>query len=155
MSPSATGVGFGAPASGQTHPAVFIIGTVAGQYGFYRSDDGAGASWTRINDDSHQFGSLQGNYIGGDETHFGRVFLTTGGRGYIYGDRESEDQAGDLADQFLDVAVLEQGLGGAVRGGLIMARPTSSVVMADFPDTSLTIGKSGCDRVEDAIEARA
>ena len=83
---SATGVGFGAPASGQTHPAVFIIGTVAGQYGFYRSDDGAGASWTRINDDRNQFGSLQGNYIGGDETHFGRVFLTTGGRGYIYGD---------------------------------------------------------------------
>ena len=83
---SATGVGFGAPASGQTHPAVFIIGTVSGQYGFYRSDDGAGASWTRMNDDAHQFGSLQGNYIGGDETHFGRVFLTTGGRGYIYGD---------------------------------------------------------------------
>jgi hypothetical protein len=83
---SATGVGFGAPASGQTHPAVFIIGTVAGQYGFFRSDDGAGANWTRINDDSHQFGGLQGNYIGGDETHFGRVFLTTGGRGYIYGD---------------------------------------------------------------------
>jgi xyloglucan-specific exo-beta-1,4-glucanase len=83
---SATGVGFGAPASGQTHPAVFIIGTVAGQYGFFRSDDGAGANWTRINDDSHQFGGLQGNFIGGDETHFGRVFLTTGGRGYIYGD---------------------------------------------------------------------
>jgi hypothetical protein len=83
---SATGVGFGAPATGQTHPAVFIIGTVAGQYGFFRSDDGAGASWTRINDDNHQFGSLQGNYLGGDETHFGRVFLTTGGRGYIYGD---------------------------------------------------------------------
>jgi hypothetical protein len=29
---------------------------------------------------------LQGNYIGGDEIHVGRVFLTTGGRGYVYGD---------------------------------------------------------------------
>jgi hypothetical protein len=81
-----TGIGFGAPASGQTHAALFAIGTVSGQYGFYRSDDGAGSSWTRMNDDAHQFGSLQGNYIGGDETHIGRVFLTTGGRGYIYGD---------------------------------------------------------------------
>jgi hypothetical protein len=80
------GVGFGAPATGTTHPALFAIGTVGSQYGFWRSDDGAGASWTRINDDQHQFGGLQGNYIGGDETHFGRVFLTTGGRGYIYGE---------------------------------------------------------------------
>ncbi len=81
-----TGVGFGAPATGMTHPALFAVGTVGTQYGFWRSDDGAGASWTRMNDDEHQFGGLQGSYIGGDETHFGRVFLTTGGRGYIYGD---------------------------------------------------------------------
>jgi hypothetical protein len=83
---SVTGIGFGAAASGQTHPALFAIGSVGGQYGFWRSDDGAGTSWTRMNDDAHQFGGLQGNYIGGDETNFGRVFLTTGGRGYVYGD---------------------------------------------------------------------
>ncbi len=82
---SVTGVGFGMAAAGQSHPAVFIIGTVGGQYGFFRSDDGAGASWTRINDDAHQYGWLQGNYIGGDENVFGRVYLTTGGRGIIYG----------------------------------------------------------------------
>jgi hypothetical protein len=69
-----------------THPALFAVGTVGNQYGFWRSDDGTGASWTRMNDDNHQFGGLQGSYIGGDETHVGRVFLTTGGRGYIYGD---------------------------------------------------------------------
>jgi hypothetical protein len=80
------GIGFGAPATGMTHPALFAIGTVGSQYGFWRSDDGAGANWTRINDDQHQFGGLQGSYIGGDEAHFGRVFLTTGGRGYIYGE---------------------------------------------------------------------
>ena len=60
--------------------------TVGGQYGFYRSDDGAGASWMRLNDAQHQFGSLQGNYVAGDEAVFGRLYLTTGGRGYIYGD---------------------------------------------------------------------
>jgi hypothetical protein len=83
---AASGVGFGMAASGQTHPAVFLIGTVSGQYGFFRSDDGTGASWTRINDDAHQYGNLQGNYVAGDEGIFGRVYLTTGGRGYVYGD---------------------------------------------------------------------
>lgn len=83
---SVYGVGFGMAASGQSHPAVFIIGTVSGQYGFFRSDDGAGATWTRVNDDSHQYGYLQNNYIAGDENVYGRVYLTTGGRGYIYGD---------------------------------------------------------------------
>jgi hypothetical protein len=78
-----TGVGFGKAATGQSHPAVFIIGSVGGQYGFYRSDD-AGATWTRINDNAHQFGSLQGNYIAGDEDIYGRAYLTTGGRGYQY-----------------------------------------------------------------------
>jgi len=83
---SVAGIGFGAPATGMTHPALFAIGTVGSQYGFWRSDDGTGLNWTRMNDDQHQFGGLQGSYIGGDETHFGRVFLTTGGRGYVYGD---------------------------------------------------------------------
>lgn len=83
---NAWGVGFGKAAPGQSHPAVYIIGTVAGQYGFFRCDDGVGTSWSRINDDQHQFGWLQGNYIGGDENVYGRAFLTTAGRGYVYGD---------------------------------------------------------------------
>lgn len=82
----ANGVGFGMAAPGGTHPAVFIIGTVAGQYGFFRSDDGAGAAWTRFNDDAHQFGTLQGNFIAGDQNAYGRAYLTTGGRGYVYYD---------------------------------------------------------------------
>jgi hypothetical protein len=82
----AYGVGFGMAATGQTHPAVFLIGTVNGQYGFFRSDDGVGTTWTRINDDAHQFGWLQGDFVGGDEGVFGRVYLTTAGRGYIYAD---------------------------------------------------------------------
>jgi hypothetical protein len=83
---AASGVGFGMAAPGSSHPAVFIIGTVAGQYGFFRSDDGAGATWTRFNDDAHQFGGLQGNFIAGDQGVYGRAYLTTGGRGYVYYD---------------------------------------------------------------------
>lgn len=83
---SAAGVGFGKAAPGQTHPATFIIGTVAGQYGFFRSDDGLGAAWTQFNDPQHQFGWLQGNYIAGDENVYARAYLTTSGRGYVYYD---------------------------------------------------------------------
>jgi hypothetical protein len=82
----ANGVGFGMAAPGSSHPAVFLIGTVAAQYGFFRSDDGAGATWTRFNDDTHQFGALQGNFIAGDANVYGRAYLTTGGRGYVYYD---------------------------------------------------------------------
>jgi hypothetical protein len=81
---SVTAVGFGMAASGQSHPTVFIIGTVGGQYGFFRSDDGGGASWFRVNDNAHQFGWMQ-NYIAGDENVYGRVYLATGARGYVYG----------------------------------------------------------------------
>ena len=83
---AAWGVGFGMAAPAQTHPATYIVGTVGGVYGFYRSDDGIGTAWTRINDSQHQYGWLQGNYIGGDEGIYGRCYLTSAGRGYIYGD---------------------------------------------------------------------
>jgi hypothetical protein len=81
---SAYGVGFGKAATGQTHPATYVIGTVGGQYGFFRSDDGIGTSWVRINDDEHQYGWV--SYIGGDENTYGRAFVATGGRGYVYRD---------------------------------------------------------------------
>lgn len=83
---SANGVGFGQAAPGETHPATFLIGTVGGQYGFFRSDDGLGAGWTRFNDPQHQYGWLQGNYIAGDENVYARAYLTTSGRGYLYYD---------------------------------------------------------------------
>jgi hypothetical protein len=78
------GVGFGKAASGETHPAVFLSGTVNGTYGFYRSDDGAGVTWTRINDDSHQFGGA--GWVEGDELIYGRCYVGAGARGILYGD---------------------------------------------------------------------
>jgi len=52
-------------------------------YGVFRSTD-EGASWLRINDDAHEFGSP--DYCAGDETVFGRVYLSPHGRGILYGD---------------------------------------------------------------------
>jgi hypothetical protein len=82
---SAGNVGFGKAAPGQTHPAVFVIGTVDGTHGVFRSDN-AGGSWVRINDDQHQYGNA-GDALTGDPRVYGRVYLGTNGRGILVADR--------------------------------------------------------------------
>jgi photosystem II stability/assembly factor-like uncharacterized protein len=64
---------------------VFIWGAVGGKRGLYRSTD-AGASWIRVNDDAHQFGG-PGNaqFVVGDMNTEGRVYMSTVGRGIVYG----------------------------------------------------------------------
>jgi photosystem II stability/assembly factor-like uncharacterized protein len=79
----ADSLGFGKAAPGKKFPALFLAGKVGNLQAIFRSDD-AGASWARINDDQHQFGSI-GQVIG-DPRIYGRVYFATGGRGVIYGD---------------------------------------------------------------------
>ncbi len=80
---SAPLVGFGMAASDASYPAIYVVGTVNGVYGIFCSID-EGNTWTRINDDSHQFGQLDA--ISGDPLIYGRVYLGTSGRGIVYGD---------------------------------------------------------------------
>ena len=61
--------GFGKAKSGNDYPAIYLIGVVNGQYGFFRSDDAAN-SWVRINDDVHQYGLVL--HICGDMQEYGR-----------------------------------------------------------------------------------
>ncbi|MFG6432814.1 WD40/YVTN/BNR-like repeat-containing protein [Roseateles sp. LYH14W] len=75
--------GFGRAAPGAKEPALYLVGTVAGKHGVYRSTDGA-ASWRRINDDAHQWGLIL--HVSGDPKVFGRVYVGTHGRGVQYGD---------------------------------------------------------------------
>jgi len=75
--------GFGRAAPHTKTPALYLVGTVDGQRGFFRSTDG-GASWVRINDDQHQWGLVL--QITGDPKKFGRVYVGTHGRGTFYGD---------------------------------------------------------------------
>ena len=84
---SGINVAFGKAAPGQSHLAVFLVGTVDGVTGVFRSDDN-GTSWVRINDDAHQYGNA-GDALAGDPRVFGRVYLGTNGRGILYADRNT------------------------------------------------------------------
>ena len=75
--------GFGKAAPGKTYPALYMVGTVLGQRGIFRSIDAA-RTWTRINDDQHQWGLVL--QIAGDPRIYGRVYVGTHGRGVFYGD---------------------------------------------------------------------
>ncbi|KAA2266620.1 carbohydrate-binding protein [Solihabitans fulvus] len=82
----ASAVGFGKAAPGASYPAGYLVGTVNGVTGVFRSVNG-GATWVRINDDRHQYGGAGGSgAITGDPAVFGRVYLGTNGRGVVYGD---------------------------------------------------------------------
>ncbi len=78
----AYGVGYGMAASGQSYPTLFISARINNVYGVYRSTDG-GNSWTRINDDKHQYNLV--DYVAGDPRVFGRVYIQAGGRGAVVG----------------------------------------------------------------------
>ena len=93
-------LGFGAAATGQTYPAIYMVGQLASDTnctaasntaaGFtmateciYRSTDD-GNTFIRINDYAHQYSNA--SYIVGDPRVFGRFYLGTPGRGIIEGD---------------------------------------------------------------------
>ncbi len=78
-------VGFGKAAPGASYEALYIYGTVGGVVGIYRSND-QGASWIRINDEAHEYGGPgNGQFVMGDLNTYGRVYMSTAGRGIVYG----------------------------------------------------------------------
>ena len=80
---AALNLGFGKSASSGGYLALYAIATVGGVQGIYRSDD-EGATWTRINDNNHQWGNI-GAAITGDLNVYGRVYVGTNGRGIMMG----------------------------------------------------------------------
>lgn len=76
-------IGFGKAAPGVNHPTVFMQGKINGKQGIFRSID-FGKNWVKISDyPMGYFGNLR--VITGDMNLFGRVFLGTGGNGFMYG----------------------------------------------------------------------
>ena len=79
---SATSIALGkAPFGAAYSSSIYIVGVINGQWGVYRSDDGA-ATWRRINDDKHQYAGL-GN-LAADQSVPGRVFASGNGRGVLF-----------------------------------------------------------------------
>jgi xyloglucan-specific exo-beta-1,4-glucanase len=79
-------VGFGKAATGADYPTVFIFAEIDGVLGVWRSID-QGISWVNINDDEHEYGGLaNGEFVVGDMNVFGRVYMSTAGRGIAYGE---------------------------------------------------------------------
>ncbi|WP_232793098.1 WD40/YVTN/BNR-like repeat-containing protein [Caulobacter hibisci] len=79
---AAWSVSFGAPREKDGYPTVYLYGKVEGRGGLWRSDD-EGGSWTRINDDAHQFGDIHG--LAGDLLDYGVVYIAPHGRGVLVG----------------------------------------------------------------------
>jgi xyloglucan-specific exo-beta-1,4-glucanase len=78
----ATLLALGKAAPGATYSAaVYVVGVVSGVWGVYRSDD-AGATWTRFNDDAHQFGGI--GVMAADQNIDGRIYVSGTGRGLLY-----------------------------------------------------------------------
>ncbi|AFC31516.1 xyloglucanase [Paenibacillus mucilaginosus 3016] len=134
-------VGFGKAAPGQDYMAVYSYAKIGGQYGIYRSDN-AGASWTRINDDAHQFGSAN-RTITGDPRVYGRVYVGTNGLGIVQGDPADSrqdtkapkitldpvDRSSDKGTAVISGSVNEELRGGTVtlthNGGAPVSLPTA------------------------------
>ena len=72
------------PRPGHRYPTLFTTARIGGVRGIFSSDD-SGRSWTRINDDQHQY-AWTGAAITGDPRVYGRVYVATNGRGIVYGD---------------------------------------------------------------------
>jgi xyloglucan-specific exo-beta-1,4-glucanase len=78
----ATTIALGKAAKGARYTAaVYVVGTIGGVWGVYRSDDG-GATWTRFNDDAHQYGGI--GVMAADQNIYGRIYFSGTGRGMIY-----------------------------------------------------------------------
>jgi hypothetical protein len=77
---SAIALGKAAPGAAYS-AAVYVVGTMNGQWGVYRSDDG-GATWARFNDDAHQYGGI--GVIAADWNTYGRIYFSGTGRGMLY-----------------------------------------------------------------------
>lgn len=99
-------IGFGRGRKPEDYPAIFIWGRPREEdpVGVYRSTD-TGKTWLRVNDDKHQYGGLgNGGFVRGDANVFGRVYMSTAGRGIAFGtpaggaEAEKKSRRGSPAD---------------------------------------------------------
>ena len=77
---SVIALGKAAP-GGKYSAAVYVVGVINGVWGVYCSDD-SGQTWTRFNDDAHQYGGI--GVMAADQNINGRIYFSGTGRGLLY-----------------------------------------------------------------------
>ncbi len=138
---AAINLGFGKSATAGGYPALYSIATVNGVQGIFRSDD-AGTSWTRINDDKHQWGNI-GAAITGDPRTYGRVYVGTNGRGIMYGDPDGSSTGSPSPSASASSSPTPS----ASPSSSPSASPSASPTHSASPSASPTGGGSGGCRV--------
>lgn len=76
-------VGFGAPAAGQSYPAIYVAGYYKAQFGIWRSDNNT-QDWTLLGTYPIDVGD-EIKAISGDMNTYGTVYVGFGGSGAAYG----------------------------------------------------------------------
>ena len=81
------GLGVGRPGGDYLREpkAIYLCGSIDGEYGFYRTLD-EGKTYARLNTARQMYGDI--NSIDGDKRKFGRFFLATGSRGVLWGEEQ-------------------------------------------------------------------
>jgi hypothetical protein len=124
-------VGFGAAAPSATYPAVYIIGTVNNVEGVFRSIN-EGATWVQVNDSLHQYGEMDN--VAGDEDYYGRVYVTTQGRGVPYGVPLATGVLPALSQHYQPSLVLKR------NGSIITAEGSGQLVLFDMLGHAIRYG---------------
>ncbi|MCA1745747.1 MAG: T9SS type A sorting domain-containing protein, partial [Bacteroidales bacterium] len=119
-------VGFGKAAEGADYPTIFAFAEKGGVLGVWRSTD-EGDNWLRVNDDAHEYGGLaNGEFVVGDMNVFGRVYMSTAGRGIAYGEPDGT-VVPDPDPEVFELTVIINGagsvspMGGAYQAGTTVA----------------------------------
>jgi len=76
-------VGFGKGAPGYDNPATYVLGTIDGMFGAFRSDD-MGETWVKLNDDKTTLNQAD-MVIVGDRQTYGVVYVGSAGRSFYVG----------------------------------------------------------------------
>lgn len=149
-------MGLGKAAPGKDYYALYMWGKANNDgVGVYRSID-KGATWERVNDDAHQYGGPgNGNFVLGDFNVHGRVYMSTAGRGIVYGQPSSlvstdrvapVDRALRRSGRFLvsRTEIVAFDLGGRVAGASRMVGGRAVLDLSKLP-RGLYVARSGAE----------
>lgn len=77
-------------------PALYMYGSISGTWGVYMSDDD-GKHWERMDDDGRNYAVAEITQITGGTRCYGRAFVSTGGHGVLYLEKDTKIRDGKIS----------------------------------------------------------